>query len=65
VADPSGAAGARVSLLARLDPALRLETGLRQLPALYERFGFYRIAGWGSHAADPTSVCFDYQLARP
>jgi GNAT superfamily N-acetyltransferase len=44
---------------------LRLETGMRQQPAiaLYERAGFYRIAAWGAYVDDPTSVCFECQLA--
>jgi GNAT superfamily N-acetyltransferase len=44
--------------------ALRLETGNRQLPAmaLYESFGFRRIAPFGVHAGDPTSVCYEKPL---
>lgn len=39
---------------------LVLETGNRQAPAisLYERAGFRRIAPFGPHVGDPTSVCF-------
>lgn len=46
--------------------ALRLEAGQCQQPAmaLCERLGFHRIAPWGSYAADPSSVCFEYRLAR-
>jgi putative acetyltransferase len=46
--------------------ALRLETGVRQLPAmsLYESCGFARIAPFGEYINDPTSVCFERQIAR-
>lgn len=45
---------------------LRLETGLRQLPAirLYESEGFVRIAAFGEYVGDPTSVCFEKRIAR-
>lgn len=44
---------------------LRLETGHKQAPAgaLYEAFGFRRIAPFGKYENDPTSVCFE--LAMP
>lgn len=44
---------------------LRLETGHKQLPAmaLYESFGFRRIAPFGPYVDDPTSVCFEKDLA--
>ena len=43
---------------------LRIETGNRQLSAmeLYESFGFQRIAPFGEHANDPTSVCYEKRL---
>jgi predicted acetyltransferase/GNAT superfamily N-acetyltransferase len=43
---------------------LRLETGHKQEPAmaLYEAFGFHRIAPFGDHIGDPTSVCFELDL---
>ena len=43
---------------------LRVETGNRQLAAmaLYESFGFQRIAPFGEHANDPTSVCYEKRL---
>lgn len=43
---------------------LVLETGNRQLPAiaLYERAGYRRIAPFGPHVGDPTSVCFEKEL---
>jgi putative acetyltransferase len=43
---------------------MRLETGNRQAPAigLYERYGFYRIAPFGPHLRDPTSVCFELRI---
>jgi putative acetyltransferase len=46
---------------------LRLETGLRQRPAmrLYESFGFRRIAPFGPYADDPSSVCYELALAAP
>jgi len=45
---------------------LRLETGNRQLPAmaLYESFGFQRIAAFGEYAHDPTSVCYEKFITR-
>jgi putative acetyltransferase len=44
---------------------LRLETGNKQTPAmaLYEAFGFYRIAPFNAHENDPTSVCFELAIA--
>lgn len=44
---------------------LVLETGHKQLPAmaLYERFGFKPIAPFGDYTGDPTSRCFEKQLA--
>jgi putative acetyltransferase len=43
---------------------LRLETGNKQARAvaLYEAFGFRRIAPFGKYENDPTSVCFELQL---
>jgi GNAT superfamily N-acetyltransferase len=43
---------------------LSLETGNRQRPAiaLYERAGYRRIAPFGPHVGDPTSVCFGKEL---
>jgi putative acetyltransferase len=45
---------------------LRLETGHKQAPAmaLYEAFGFRRIAPFGKYANDPTSVCFELPLEK-
>ena len=47
--------------------AMRLETGDRQQPAmaLYESFGFKRIAPFGVHVNDPTSVCYEKLLSSP
>jgi len=44
---------------------LRLETGNRQHSAiaLYESHGFQRIAPFGDHARDPTSVCFEKRVS--
>jgi GNAT superfamily N-acetyltransferase len=44
---------------------LVLETGYRQTPAigLYERSGYRRIAPFGPHIGDPTSVCFEKRLS--
>jgi GNAT superfamily N-acetyltransferase len=47
---------------------LRLETGVRQDPAiaLYQRCGFHRIPPFGPYVGDPMSVCFEKDLAaRP
>jgi GNAT superfamily N-acetyltransferase len=46
---------------------LVLETGYRQQPAmrLYEAHGFERIAPYGEHVNDPTSVCFARTLGSP
>lgn len=46
---------------------LRLETGMRQLPAmaLYRAQGFVQIPPFGEHVDDPTSVCFEKQLDAP
>ena len=43
---------------------LRLETGQRQHAAiaLYESCGFQRIAPFGDHVNDPTSVCFEKRI---
>ena len=43
---------------------LRLETGHKQAAAiaLYEGFGFRRIAPFGDHENDPTSVCFELSV---
>lgn len=43
---------------------LRLESGNKQAAAiaLYEAFGFHRIAPFGIYATDPTSVCFELRL---
>ncbi|MBC8058422.1 MAG: GNAT family N-acetyltransferase [Rhizobiales bacterium] len=45
---------------------MRLETGDRQNPAmaLYESFGFERIASFGEYANDPTSVCYEKHVAQ-
>jgi len=45
---------------------MRLETGDRQQPAmaLYESFGFERIAPFGEYANDPTSVCYEKHVAH-
>jgi putative acetyltransferase len=45
---------------------MRLETGNRQHPAmaLYESFGFERIAPFGEYANDPTSICYEKHIAR-
>ena len=47
--------------------AMRLETGYRQQPAmaLYESFGFKRIAPFGEYVNDPTSVCYEKPLFSP
>ena len=44
---------------------LRLETGHKQTPAmaLYEAFGFRRIAPFGKYENDPSSVCFELTIA--
>ena len=44
---------------------LRLETGIYQVEAirLYERFGFRRIAPFGSYVEDPVSRCYEKSLA--
>jgi uncharacterized protein YhfF/GNAT superfamily N-acetyltransferase len=45
---------------------MRLETGDRQqvTMALYEACGFVRIAPFGEHVDDPTSVCFEKPIAH-
>ena len=45
---------------------LLLETGDRQSPAvaLYAKHNFRRIPAYGSHAKDPTSICFGKALAE-
>ena len=44
---------------------LCLETGERQPAAiaLYENFGFRRTAAFGPYVSDPTSICYELQLA--
>ena len=44
---------------------LRLETGIHQVEAiaLYERFGFQRIAPFGPYHDDPLSRCYEKRLA--
>jgi len=44
--------------------ALKLETGHKQQPAmaLYQSFGFRRIAPFGPYVDDPTSVCFEKDI---
>ena len=52
---------------ARLDfEVMRLETGNRQgaAMALYASCGFVRIAPFGEHIDDPTSVCFEKPVTR-
>jgi putative acetyltransferase len=46
---------------------LRLETGIRQQPAmaLYESLGYRRIPPFGPYVGDPTSVCFAKTLPVP
>ena len=43
---------------------LRLETGIYQLEAiaLYERFGFRRVAPFGAYRADPLSVFYEMRI---
>jgi putative acetyltransferase len=45
---------------------LCLETGNKQPAAMafYERFGFSRIALFGEHVNDPTSVCYELWLSE-
>lgn len=45
---------------------LRLETGILQPEAiaLYEKYGFVRIRGWGSYESDPDSVCHGKYLGH-
>ena len=45
---------------------MRLETGNRQHPAmaLYESFGFERIAPFGEYVNDPTSICYEKHITR-
>lgn len=45
---------------------IRLETGNRQpeAVALYESFGFRRIAPYGRHVGDPMSICFEKRVRR-
>lgn len=64
--------GVAQALLAELELAarrlgyttLRLETGVRQRPAMmfYETNGFHRIPPFGPYRADPTSVCYEKRL---
>ena len=46
---------------------LLLETGSKQhaAMALYESYGFSRIAPFGPYASDPTSVCYTKSLSTP
>jgi len=46
---------------------MRLETGDRQVAAmaLYESCGFDRIAPFGEHVGDATSVCLEKRVAQP
>lgn len=45
---------------------IRLETGNRQQSAmaLYESFGFNRIAPFGAYENDPTSVCYEKHITQ-
>jgi GNAT superfamily N-acetyltransferase len=45
---------------------LRLETGNRQPEAiaLYDSYGFRRIAPYGCHVDDPLSICFEKKVTR-
>jgi putative acetyltransferase len=66
--------GVARAVLARLEQAarslgygtMRLETGNRQAPAmaLYESFGFTRIAPFGQYAKDPTIVCYEKRVGE-
>ena len=72
---PARRSGIARALLAHLERVarelgyvtMRLETGCRQQPAmaLYESFGFMRIAPFGEHVGDPTSVCYELALCAP
>jgi GNAT superfamily N-acetyltransferase len=44
--------------------AVRLETGVRQVPAmrLYESAGYERIANYGIYAGNPLSACYEKPL---
>jgi putative acetyltransferase len=46
--------------------SMRLETGNRQTPAiaLYESYGFSRIAPFGNYVNDSTSVCYELSVAE-
>jgi putative acetyltransferase len=46
-------------------PVLRLETGIHQQPsiALYEHYGFRRIAPFGPYTDDPLTRCYEMALA--
>ena len=56
----------KLETLARADgySVVRLETGLRQPPALrlYETSGYRRIEPYGRYRDDPLSVCFEKTL---
>jgi putative acetyltransferase len=56
----------KLETLARADgySVVRLETGLRQPPALrlYETSGYRRIEPYGRYRDDPLSVCFEKEL---
>lgn len=43
---------------------LRLETGIHQTDAIamYEKFGFYRIAPFGVYTDDPSSRCYEKKI---
>ena len=45
---------------------MRLETGNRQSPAmaLYQSYGFERIAPFGEYENDPTSVCYEKRITN-
>ena len=72
VLKPLRGRGVARTLLVRLEAeavelgyqALALETGNRQPAAiaLYEALGYRRIAAFGAHVGDPTSVCFGKTL---
>jgi putative acetyltransferase len=67
-------AGVATAILVALEQAaqrlgysvMRLETGNRQQSAmaLYESYGFVRIAPFGEYATDPTSICYEKNVAN-
>ena len=67
-------AGVATTILVALEQAaqrlgysvMRLETGNRQQSAmaLYESYGFVRIAPFGEYATDPTSICYEKNVAN-